>query len=83
MNDQETQWHALLRYGALNRGGAPDARNSLTSTRQELASVDLVHSRMLKFGRIEIGLGFERTDDEVSGETSNDGRAFLQWRSWY
>ncbi len=83
VNDQETQWHALFRYGALNRGGAPDARNSLTPTRQDIASVDLAHSRILKFGRIEVGLGFERTDDEVSGETSNDGRAFLQWRSWY
>jgi len=83
VNDQETQWHALFRYGALNRGGAPDPRNSLTPTRQDIASVDLVHSRILKFGWIEVGLGFERTEDKVSGETSNDGRAFLQWRSWY
>ncbi len=83
VNDQETQWHALFRYGALNRGGAPDARNSLTPTRRDIASVDLVHSRILKFGRIEVGLGIEQTDDEVSGESSNDGRAFLQWRSSY
>ena len=32
-------------------------------------------------GQIEVGLGIERTDDESSGQTSNDGRAFLQWRS--
>ncbi len=83
VNDQETQWHALFRYGALNRGGAADARNSLTPTRRDIASVDLVHSRILKFGRIEVGLGIEQTDDEVSGESSNDGRAFLQWRSSY
>ena len=83
VNDQETQWHALFRYGALNRGGAPDARNSLTPTRQDIASVDLTHSRIFTYGQIEVGLGYERTDDEVSGQASNDGRAFLQWRSSY
>jgi len=83
VNEKETQWHALFRYGALNRGGSPDARNSLTPTRQDIASVDLTHSRIFKYGQIEVGLGIEQTDDEVSGQTSNDGRAFLQWRSSY
>ncbi len=55
--------------------------NSLTPTRQDVASLDLTHARVFTYGRIEIGLGIERTDDEVSGEASNDGRAFLQWRS--
>ena len=81
LDDQETQWQVLIRYGALNRGGAPDFRNSLTPTRQDIASVDLTHSRVFTYGQIEIGLGLERTDDESSGETGNDGRAFLQWRS--
>jgi hypothetical protein len=80
-DDQETQWYALVRYGALNRGGSPDPRNSLTPTRQDVASLDLTHRRYFTYGQIEIGLGIERTDDDVSGETSNDGRAFLQWRS--
>jgi hypothetical protein len=80
-NSQETQWYALIRYGALNRGGSPDMRNSLTPTRQEILSIDLTHARVFKYGRIEIGLGYERTDDEVSGTVENDGRAFLQWRS--
>ena len=81
LDDQATQWHVLVRYGALNRGGAPDSRNSLTPTRQDIASLDLTHTRVFTYGQIEIGLGLERTDDETSGETSNDGRAFLQWRS--
>ncbi len=81
LDDEATQWHVLVRYGALNRGGAPDFRNSLTPTRQDIASLDLTHSRVFTYGQIEIGLGLERTDDESSGETSNDGRAFLQWRS--
>ena len=81
MNDQETQRHALIRYGVLNRGGTPELRNSLTPTRQDVASLDLTHRRVFKYGQIEIGLGLERTDDELSGATSNDERAFLQWRS--
>ncbi len=81
LDDQETQWHVLLRYGALNRGGSPDLRNSLTATRQDIASLDLTHARVFTYGRIEIGLGLKRTDDEPSGDISNDGRAFLQWRS--
>lgn len=83
LDDRQTQWSALIRYGALNRGGAPDARNSLTPTRQDVASFDLTHSRLFKYGQIEIGLGIERTDDDIGGETSNEGRAFLQWRSSY
>ena len=81
LDDQDKQWHALIRYGALNRGGAPDLRNSLTPTRQDVASLDLTHRRLFTYGQIEIGLGIESTDDELSGETSTDGRAFLQWRS--
>ena len=73
----------MLRYGALNRGGAPDARNSLTPTRQDIASIDLTHYRQIKYGRIGIGLGVERIDDEVSGKTTYDTRAFLEWRSDY
>ncbi len=81
LDDQETQWFALVRYGALNRDGIPDSRNSLTPTRQEIASIDLTHARSVSYGRIEFGLGIERTEDDVRRETSNDGRAFLQWRS--
>jgi hypothetical protein len=76
-----TQWTALLRYAELNRGGSPDPRNSLTARPQDVASIDLTHARDFTYGRIEVGVGFERTDDEASGTVSNDGRAFLQWRS--
>ena len=85
LDDQATQWHALIRYGKLNRDGDGDGdddlRNVLTPTRQDVASLDLTHAQDFTYGRIEIGLGIERTDDELSGEASNDGRAFLQWRS--
>ena len=81
LNDQDTQWSVLVRAGSLNRGGAADESNSLTPTRQDVASLDLTHSRVFTYGRIEIGLGLEQTDDQISDRTSTDGRAFLQWRS--
>ncbi|MDH3352364.1 MAG: capsule assembly Wzi family protein, partial [Gammaproteobacteria bacterium] len=80
---EETQWHALVRYGALNRDGVADPANSLTPTRQDIASVDITHSRVFRYGQIDIGLGLEQTDDLASGESSNDARAFLQWRTGY
>jgi hypothetical protein len=79
----DTQWHGLLRYGELNRGGAADSRNTLTPSKQTLVSVDLLHSRAFRFGVIELGVGFEQLEDDVSGESNNAGRGFLQWRSAY
>ncbi|HNP35691.1 MAG TPA: capsule assembly Wzi family protein [Woeseiaceae bacterium] len=75
------QWHALLRYGKLNRGGPPDEHNTITATPKELASIDVSHSRTLRFGAIELGAGYAELEDGVSGESSGDARFYLQWRS--
>ena len=74
MDDAGTRWNLLVRYGELNRGGAPDPRNSVTAVPQDLASLDLAWSRDFRFGVIEAGAGVERTGD-------TDVRGFLQWRS--
>jgi Capsule assembly protein Wzi len=74
MDDAGTRWNLRARYGDLNRGGAPDARNSLTPVPEDLASLDLSWSRDFRFGVIEVGAGAERT-----GET--DFRGYFQWRS--
>ena len=79
----DTQWHVLLRTGKLNDGGAPDPRNTLTATPQDLSSIDVTHSRAFKFGVVEIGAGYESIDDEVSNSSSSDARIYLQWRSSY
>jgi len=76
-----TQWQALVRFGKLNRGGAADANNSLTPTPQDMASVDVSHSRRFSFGVIDAGIGVERIDDAASGSESTDARLYLQWRS--
>ncbi|VUX54954.1 putative Uncharacterized 55.8 kDa protein in cps region [uncultured Woeseiaceae bacterium] len=75
------QLHFLLRAGELNRGGPPDASNTLTATPRDLFSVDLNYSRPLGNSRIKLGIGYEQLEDPASGVTSNDARAFLQWRS--
>lgn len=81
VDDADTQWRLLVRSGALNRGGAPDVRNTLTSTRQDLSSLDLSHSRLSRFGRIDFGAGFEQIEDSLSGQTDEEARAFIQWQS--
>ncbi len=81
VNAEDTQWRALIRYGELNRGGPPDFRNSLTPTRQDIASFDVFHSRVFSFGVIDVGAGYEKVDDFATGVTYSDGRFYLQWRS--
>ncbi|MDJ0699518.1 MAG: capsule assembly Wzi family protein [Woeseiaceae bacterium] len=79
----DTQWRGHVRFGALNRGGPPDPRNSLTPTRQDIVSVDVSHSRVFSFGVIDVGVGYESVDDDVSGTSTSDARFYVQWRSAY
>ena len=80
-NAEEQEWRILLRSGRLNDGGAPDSGHSVTPTPLKLSSIDLTHGRLFAYGRVELGLGLERTEDPVSGQTQNDTHAFLRWRN--
>ena len=82
-NAEDHQWIAELRAGELNRFGAPDNRNTLTATRQDVISIDAKHARPFQFGTLSFGLGYESIDDVASGTTSDDVRAFFQWRTGY
>ena len=78
----DKQWEALIRFGALNRGGPPDDRNTLTPTPLEIASIDITHRRSLgRMGWLEMGLGYQQVDDVVNNEDSSDVRGFITWRS--
>ncbi len=79
----DLQWRMLLRHGALNRGGTPDPANSLTPTEQELTSIDIGHTRAFLRGELDIGVGYEKTRDIVSGVDQDEGRIYVQWRSGY
>jgi hypothetical protein len=83
VDEDDNQWRALVRFGDLNRGGAVDPVHTLTPTPQDLVSIDLSHSRVFSYGVIDVGAGFEQIDDAASGDTSTDGRLYLQWRSSY
>jgi hypothetical protein len=80
VRDDETRWSVMLRTGDLNRG-APDDRNTLTPIPLELSSIDLTYGRSLSWGRLEIGAGYERLKDPLTGEDLGDSRAFVTWRS--
>lgn len=83
VNAKETQWRALLRTGTLNEGGVEDVRNTLTSTPQDIDSIDITHSRGFSFGFVELGVGFESIDDAVSSSSTHETRVYAQWRSSY
>jgi hypothetical protein len=80
-DENDTSWQLLLRYGELNRYGPPDTGNTLSPTRQDLAGVDVSHSRAFRYGVIAIGAGVERVDDAVSQRADTDVRAFMEWRT--
>jgi len=72
-------WNLSLRYVEINRAGTPSTRHSLSATPQELADLQLTHNRTTGIGRFHIGLGLNRLNDEVSGDSSDDVAAFVQW----
>jgi hypothetical protein len=80
-NTEATTWEFLFRAGDLNRERLPDERNSLTPTAQEIVSADIRFGISTRFGRVEIGAGYEEIDDKVSGLKTDDTRAFLSWTS--
>lgn len=81
IDNDDNHWKALLRYGALNRGGLADPRNTVTPTPEDMASLDVTHSREFSYGLIEIGIGVEWTDGIAGASSGTSGRAFLRWRS--
>jgi len=81
LDSEETEWAATLRIGELNRGGEPDDRNTLTPTAQDVVSIDIRHARTFRFGEVTAGIGLESIDDTASGQSDDDFRFFLQWRS--
>lgn len=78
----EQEWTAITRFGELNRIGVQDLRNTVTSTAQDIFSIDVRYSRAYGIGEFSVGLGFEAVDNS-SGGSDDDARAFVQWRSSY
>ena len=73
-------WHVLGRVGDVNRVGS-DARHSVSIEPADLASVDIQHTRNTRYGRFDIGVGFERREDKATGVNTRDTRGYLQWQA--
>lgn len=83
VDSDETQLNAVIRFGELNRGDLPDQFHSLTSTLQDIVSVDVTYKRVFRYGQVFAGLGIESVDDGLSSSTEEDVRGFIEWRSSY
>ena len=79
-NDEATTWQLLLRHGDLNRRGASD-ENTLTPIERQLSSADLQLGLSTRFGRFELGAGYERLEDPVTSLKIEDERFYLSWTS--
>ena len=73
-------WQVLGRFGDLNRVGV-DPEHSVSVEPEELASIDIQHSRDTKIGRLDIGIGYEQRETVSSGESTGDPRGFIRWTS--
>ena len=73
-------WQVVLRSAELNREGAVDTANTLTPTPADFQSVEASWRTTLAGGELEIGAGFSRFEDELTGDTRDDSRLFIGWR---
>ena len=80
VTERGNELRAIVRSGKLNRGGAPDPRNTLTPTSLDISSVDLGYAFSIGASRVEIGVGYEQLDDPANIRDDNDVRGYLQWR---
>ena len=73
-------WQVVGRAGELNRVGS-DPQHSVAVDPQDMASVDIQHSRNTRFGRFDIGIGYEQREIMATGESADDTRGFIRWTS--
>ena len=80
LSPEGNSWHLLGRFGDLNRVGV-DPQHSVAINPQEMASLDIQHSRSTRIGRFDVGVGFERREDRATGANTRETRAYLRWTS--
>jgi hypothetical protein len=72
-------WQGRILHAELNRGGAPDARNTVTATPLNLTSLEVSHQRDSPWGRFFVGLGLDRLGDNAPAGARDDVRGFVRW----
>ena len=78
VGEEGNSWQVLGRFGDLNRVGR-DPNHSVAVDPQEMASIDIQHTRTTRMGQFDIGLGFEQREDMATGANTRDARGFLRW----
>jgi len=72
------QWVALVRRVDLDRGGAVDPRNQVSSVPRREWLADLQYQRDVALGRITAGLGLEDDRELLTGRTVSSGNGFVR-----
>jgi hypothetical protein len=75
-------WQVLGRFGELNRVG-PEPDHTVAPFPQDMASIDIEHTRVTKIGQFKFGFGYERREDKASGAKTAETRGFLQWTGYW
>ena len=78
VSEPGNHWHVLGRFGDVNRVGSDDG-HSVSVDPAEIASLDVQHTRDTRFGRFDVGVGFERREDMATGVNTRDARGYLRW----
>jgi len=75
-----TTWQAYVRSGSLNRGGSVTNSNSVSRLPRKLTNFEVLRVHDSRFGRLEFGVGYDYFGSNNAEPSSNDVRAFIQWR---
>lgn len=89
VEDTGSSWNALARWSNINRQGNglnQDLFHAVSADELKVIGVQLSRKQSIEYGEwklgsVAIGLGYEHTENEVSGGNDDDVHAFLQW-SW-
>jgi len=78
VSESGNSWNALARRVVLNLGNDP--RNTIVSEKTEVLNLELSHKHTFRFGEMDFGVGYDWTEDKMTGAKDNDARGFVQWR---
>jgi hypothetical protein len=87
VESDDRSWNALVRWSNLNRKGdgtGPDAVHSVAPEEEKTWGMQLSHRRPVSYGEwnlgfVSLGVGYQHTENEVTGGNEDDFHGFLQW----
>ncbi len=87
VQSDERSWNALVRWSNINKNGDGlgfDAVHSVSPEEQKTWALQLSHRRGLTYGEwnlgnVSLGVGYQHSENEVTGGNDDDFHGFLQW----